>query len=255
MSSRSRAAANLAYHLNNEAGTRVSVKWDNPSGRPGHGAWLLEWTDGPTIATMRGRAEHLVRYCRPLTITMLQFSRSHSRQAWAAARLALTARDALPDHPANAVGLAEHELVDTDTATWAHLWAHARELVEQADEDLYNIVALIHATVTKPRHETQPDAAGTCQHCAAPITPTRNRRPARHCDPTCRQAAHRARHAVTKPRHETTCATCGRPIPPTRTGRPARHCSPACRTRAWRKRTALTPATSPGTITPHPGGP
>jgi hypothetical protein len=236
MRSRSRAAGDLAHLLNSEVGIRVRVGWDNPSRRPGHGAWLVEWTDGPTVATMRGHAEDLVRYCRPLTITMLRFSRFPSPQASAAAMLALAHRGELPQRPASATLMAEHELCDTDTADWAHLWAHAGQLVEQADEDLYQVVALIHAAVTKPRDETPPETPpNTCQHCATPLAPTRSGRPGRYCGPACRQAAHRARHDVTKPRNETTCATCGRTFTPTGTGRPARHCSPACRTRAWRR--------------------
>jgi hypothetical protein len=230
MSSRSRAAADLTYHLNDKVGIHVDVRWDNPSGRPGHGAWQVEWTDGPTVETMRGHAEDLVRYCRPLTIATLRFSRRTTRQAWAAAMLTLAHRGQLPQHPANAVTAAEHELADTDTADWHHLWHHAGQLVAQT-EDLYTVVALIHTTVTKPRHETPP---GACQHCAAPLPTTSTGRPARYCSPPCRQAAHRARNAETKPRNETRCATCGSAFTPTSAGRPARHCSPACRTQAWR---------------------
>jgi hypothetical protein len=236
MSSRSRAAANLAYHLNDKVGLDVSVGWDNPSGRPGHGAWRVEWTDGPTIATMRGHAENLVRYCRPLTTTMLRFSRFTTRQAWAAAMLALAHDDELPERPALAVTAAENALDGTDTADWNHIWTHAGQLVEQADENLYEVVALVHTTVTKPRDETPPQSTlGACQHCATPLAPARPGRPAHYCGPPCRKAAHRARNAVTKPRHETRCASCGRALTPTGAGRPALHCSPACRTRAWRR--------------------
>ena len=235
MSSRSRAAANLAYHLNTKVDVRLRVSWDNPSGRPGLGAWRIEWTDGPTVATMRGHAEDLVRFCRPLNIDMLRFSRPTTRQAWAAAMLTLAHRGQLPQHPASALAAAEHELSDTDTADWHYHWDHAGQLVEQADEDLYEVVALVHTTVTKPRHETPPHTPpGACQHCAAPLATTGTGRPARYCGPPCRQAAHRARDTVTKPRNETRCATCGRAFTPTGIGRPARHCSPACRTRAWR---------------------
>jgi len=235
MSSRSRAAANLTYHLNDKVGISARVNWDNPSGRPGHGAWRVEWTDGPTIATMRGHAEDLVRYCRPLTIRTLRFSRHTTRQAWAAAMLTLAHRGDLPQHPATAVTAAEHELSNTDTADWHHLWHHAGQLIGQAKDDLYTVAALIHTTVTKPRHETPPETTPrTCQHCARPLPTTSTGRPARYCGPPCRQAAHRARDTVTKPRNETTCATCSRAFTPTSTGRPARHCSPACRTRAWR---------------------
>jgi hypothetical protein len=90
--------------------------------------------------------------------------------------------------------------------------------------------------VTKPHHETPPRTRpGACQHCAAPLATTRAGRPARYCGPPCRQAAHRTRATVTKPRNETRCATCNRAFTPTGAGRPARHCSAACRTRAWRR--------------------
>jgi hypothetical protein len=232
VSSRSRAAANLAHHLTDKIAIPVRISWDNPAGQPGRNAWLITWTDGPTVTTMRSHAEDLVRYHRPLTIDMLHFSRFTTRHAWAAAMLHLAHRGHLPQHPVHAVAAAEYELYDTDTADWAHLWSHAGHLIQQANEDLHTVAALVHATVTKPCHETPPD---TCQHCAAPITPTGTGRPARHCSPACRQAAHRNRDAVTKPSHETTCATCSRTFTPSRAGRPARHCSPACRTRAWRQ--------------------
>jgi hypothetical protein len=233
MSSRSRAATNLADHLTDKTGIDLHVNWDNPSGRPGHGTWRIVWTDGPTVETMRGHAETLVRYCRPLTIAMLRFSRHTTRQAWAAAMLTLAHRGDLPERPALALAAAEHELCDTDTADWHHLTDHAHQLVAQTDEDLYQIVALIHATVTKPRHETPPET-GACQHCAAPLATTGTGRPARYCGPPCRQAAHRARTTVTKPRNETRCATCRSAFTPNGTGRPPRHCTPTCRTRAWR---------------------
>ena len=79
----------------------------------------------------------------------------------------------LPERPALALAAAEHELSDTDTADWHHLRDHAGQLIEQAAEDLYQIVALIHATVTKPRHETPPATTPrACQHCG-----TTNRTP------------------------------------------------------------------------------
>ncbi len=236
MSSRSRAAANLAWHLNDRLPIVVRVNWDNPSGRPGDGAWLIQWTDGPTVDTVRGHTVHLVRYCQPLTIDMLRFSRFTTGQAWAAAMLTLAHRGELPQRPALANLEAEHELWNTDTADWDHLWAHAGQLINQADHDLHDVVTLIHATGTKPRNETPPHTPpSTCAHCATPLVPTATGRPSRYCRPACRQAAHRARHDVTKPRNETTCATCGHTITRSSAGRPALHCSPACRTQAWRR--------------------
>jgi hypothetical protein len=184
MSGRSRGARDLADLLSDKAGIDVRIGWDSPS--PGRrGAWLVEWRDGPTVASMRGHAEDLVRYCRPLTITALRFSRFRSDRAQAAAMLALAHHGELPELPALACLAADHELADTDTATWAHLWAQAGQLVEQASGDLYEVVALIHATVTKPRHET------TCLTCGRTFTPTGVGRPPRHCSPTCHTRAWR----------------------------------------------------------------
>ena len=186
---------------------------------------------------MRSLAADLVRYCRPLDASVLRFSRYHSSRAAAAALLHLAARGELPERPASAAMMAEHELADTDAAAWTHLWAQAGHLAQQADGDLYAIVALVHATVTKPHDETPPaPPVVACRRCATPLPLPSTGRPAHFCGLRCRQAAHRAASAVTKPRHETACATCGRTFITSVTGRPARHCSPACRTRTWRSR-------------------
>lgn len=236
MSSRSRAAAELERRLGDRVGVDVSVGWNAPTG-PWPGGWMVEWIDGPTVTTMRGLAADLVRYCRPLDASALRFSRYHSARATAAALLHLAARGELPERPASAAMMAEHELADTDAAAWAHLCDHAGHLAQQAGGDLYTIVALVQATVTKPRHETLPEpSTGACRHCAAPLPKATTGRPARFCGPTCRRSAHRAAATVTKPRHETACATCGRRFTASITGRPARHCSPACRARSWRSR-------------------
>lgn len=237
MSSRSRGAAELERRLGDRFGVDVSVGWNAPTG-PWPGAWMVEWIDGPTVTTMRSLTDDLARYCRPLDASVLRFSRYHSARATAAALLHLAARGDLPERPASAAMMAEHELADTDGAAWAHLWDQAGQLAQQAGGDLYDIVALVHATVTKPRHETPPEpAAGACRHCAAPLPKATTGRPARFCGPTCRQSAHRAAEAVTKPRHETACATCGRRFALNPTGRRALHCSSACRTRTWRRDT------------------
>lgn len=247
MSGRSRAATDLAFRLHDRLGIRITIGWDRPAG-PRPGAWLIEWTDGPTVATVRALAADLVHSCRPLTTDALRFTRMHSIHATAAALLTLAARGELPPRPATATLMAEHELIDTDTATWAHLWTQAEELTRQAHGDIYEIVALAHTTtVAKPSNETphnEPPSnetlrseipTGACQHCATELPNSNPGRPARFCGPACRQAAHRAAHTVTKTRNETTCAACGARFIPNPTGRPARHCSPTCRTRTWRR--------------------
>ena len=234
--SRPRAAAELARRLGDKVGVNVAVGWNAPTG-PWPGAWMVEWIDGPTATTMRGLAADLVRYCRPLDASVLRFSRYHSSRAVAAALLHLAARGELPERPASAAMMAEHELADTDAAAWTHLWAQAGHLAQQAGGDLYTIVALVHDTVTKPHDETPPaPPVVACRRCATPLPVPSTGRPAQFCGPGCRQTAHRAARAVTKPRHETPCATCGRTFITSVTGRPARHCSPACRTRTWRSR-------------------
>src|SRR5262249_9189558 len=53
MSSRSRAAQALAEHLSRATATPVTISWHDPTRRPGHGAWRVEWADGPTVAALR----------------------------------------------------------------------------------------------------------------------------------------------------------------------------------------------------------
>ena len=237
MSSRSRAAAELERRLSDRVGVDVSVGWNAPTG-PWPGAWMVEWIDGPAMATMRGLADELVRYCRPLDVSVLRFSRYHSARATAAALLHLAVRGDLPERPASAAMMAEHELADTDAAAWAHLWDQAGHLAQQAGGDLYAIVALVHATVTKPRHETLPEpSTGACRHCAAPLPKAATAGRPTSAAPPAGNPPTAPPQTVTKRRHETVCATCGRRFIATVTGRPARHCSPACRTRTWRSRT------------------
>jgi hypothetical protein len=89
MSARSRAATVLAEHLTATAGVQVAIAWDNPSGRPGSGAWRVEWVDGPTVTTARALAAQHARWVRPLEVATLHYSRSFTPTAWAAALLAV----------------------------------------------------------------------------------------------------------------------------------------------------------------------
>lgn len=241
MTTRSRAAAHLATHLSQATGTPVAITWDNPTGRPGHGHWRVEWTDGPATATMRHIAAAHARWVKPLEITKLCWARQYSPTAWAALLLARAAADTLPGTAPEAVALVEYELHELDTTSWsAATLAAAEQLAGRAGGDPRQIAAaLITSGVTKPCYETPPpaDTPPQCGHCHRRLPASATGRPARWCSPACRQAAHRQRHTVTKPRNETNpCPACGRPTPTAATGRPARWCSPACRARAWRTR-------------------
>ncbi len=233
MSARSRAAANLAWHLSDTTGVEVTVGWDNPSGRSGDGLWRVEWFDGPAVATIRALAAQHARWIRPLDVAALRYSRRYTPTAWAAALIAMAHRGDLPDTASQATALVEHDLHDTDATAWTPLWPAALELAQHGEQRPALIAeALIASGVPKPRHETN---SRRCGRCAAVLPePADTGRPRRWCSPACRQAARRTGSPVTKPRYETFCATCGEPITPTGAGRPRRWCSPACRTRAWR---------------------
>jgi hypothetical protein len=233
MSARSRAAANLAWHLGDATGVDVNVGWDNPSGRPGDGLWRVAWTDGPSVPTMHALATQNARHVRPLDAATLRYSRRYTPTAWAAALIAMAHHGELPDTASLAISLVEHDLHDTDATAWAPHWPAAIELAQLGEQRPALIAeTLIAAGVTKLCHETNPRP---CGHCSSAMPePASTGRPRRWCSPACRQAARRATGAVTKPRYETFCAACAEPITTTATGRPRRWCSPACRTRAWR---------------------
>lgn len=243
MSARARAAATLATHLADATATPVNICWDNPTRRPGGGHWRVEWTDGPTTATMRSLAAAHARWVTPLEVTKLRWARQHSPTAWAVALLAHAKQATLPGAAGQAVALAEYDLHELDATGWDPATrAAAADLAGAHHGDLHQMAtALIAAGVTKHGDETPPAArapTGHCGHCQRPMpTPAATGRPARWCSPACRQAAHRQqRGTVTKPRNQTPCPVCGQPVPTAATGRPARWCSPACRTQAWRTR-------------------
>jgi hypothetical protein len=235
MSARARAASLLAEHLTTAAGLPVTIGWDNPSDRPGAGAWHVEWVDGPTVATMRALAAEHAQWVRPLDVTTLRHSRTLTPTAWAAALLAMAERGELPATASEAVALVEYDLRDTNATAWALHWPAALDLTRHCDERPPAMAAaLIEAGVTKPRHEISPHH---CGHCGATLPPPAGTgRPRRWCSTGCRQAARRQTGTITKPRYETFCAACGESITPTSTGRPRRWCSPACRSRGWRTR-------------------
>jgi hypothetical protein len=78
MSSRSRAAQALAGHLSRATATAVTVSWHNPTRRPGHGAWRVEWADGPTVAALRRLAAAHARHLAPLDLGTLRWSRRYT---------------------------------------------------------------------------------------------------------------------------------------------------------------------------------
>ena len=197
MSARARAADTLATHLSDAADTPVVICWDNPTRRPGQGTWRVEWTDGPTTATMRSIAADHARWVTPLKITTLRWARQYSPTAWAVTLLAHARQATLPGTAHQAIALVEYDLPELDATSWDPATrAAADHLARRHHGDLHQIAtAIITASVTKPSNETPPAPPATTRHCG-------------HCQ---------------------------HPIPtPAATGRPARWCSPACRTRAWR---------------------
>jgi hypothetical protein len=201
MSGRGRAARALAEHLTDATSTPVTISWDNPSGRPGSGAWRVEWTDGPTAAALRGIAVAHARWVAPLDITTLRWSRQYTPRAWAAALLTRAANNTLPNTASEAVALVEYDLFDTDTNAWTSSTLRAAaDLAHRTDGDTRRAAAaLIVTAVTKRRDETPPAAEPPtrCAHCAGALpTPAPTGRPSRWCSPACRTRAWRQRHTA-----------------------------------------------------------
>jgi hypothetical protein len=216
MSSRPRAARALAERLTEAAGTPVTARWDNPSRRPGHGAWRLEWAEGPAEAGMRRLAAARADAPAPLDVDLaaLRWSRRDAPATRAAGPLTRAGQAAPPATSAVALAPAGDDLRGADTASRdaAARRAPADLAPHSGDHPRQRAAALTAAGATKPGDET-PAAAGP---------------PAR-------------------------CACCGGALgPPAPTGRPARWCSPACRTRAWRGRQPADTASPPGSRAAKP---
>jgi hypothetical protein len=225
VSSRGRCARALAEHLTDQTGTPVAVVWDNPSARPGHGTWRVEWTDGPTTTAMRALATDHARWVAPLNVTTLRWSRQYTARAWAAALLTRADHDTLPDTPTQAVALVEYDLHDTDTTTWSSSTTHAAtNLARRADASPLRMATMLlterrnentaghhHNTATPSADEYRynpPPAPGPCPNhpgcaiarchrfrCDKPIhILNQPGRPRRFCSPACRVAEHRRLH-------------------------------------------------------------
>jgi hypothetical protein len=221
VTSRARSARALAEHLTDTTGTPVVIGWDNPSGRPGHGTWRVEWTDGPTTTTMRALATGHARFLAPLDVTTLHWSRRYTARAWAAALLTRADSNTLPGTAAEAVGLAEHDLHDTDATTWtASTMRAAADLAHHNDSSPQRMATAVltnHAakrcneippattpntdeyryspSTTSPACPTHPGCVIIrCQRflCDRPVHILNQRgRPRRFCSPACRVAEHR----------------------------------------------------------------
>jgi hypothetical protein len=222
--SRARSARALAEHLTNTTATPVTISWDNPSGRPGHGTWRAEWTDGPTTATMRTLAAVHARFLAPLDVTTLRWSRQYTARAWAAALLTRADNNTLPDTASEAVGLAEHDLYDTDASTWTSTTLHAAANLAHRNDSSPPMMAaeVLNNHATGPCNETPPTTTANadeyryspaaepghclthrgcaivrCQRflCDRPVhILNQPGRPRRFCSPACRVAEHRRLH-------------------------------------------------------------
>jgi hypothetical protein len=259
MARRSVQARALAQHLTDQAHTPVTICWDNPSGRPGHGAWRVHWTDGPTTNRLRALAAAHARWVRPLPVDELLFSRQHSPQAWAAALLTRAHHATLPDTASAAVGLVEHDLHDTDAATRTDdTLRAAADLASHGHANPMRMAeALLTGHVTPRRNQPPQPRRGHQDRRTATTTTGQRPLPTQHnTDRTSSQELHPINgpqpSAVTTPR----CGHCAAALPsPASTGRPPRWCSPACRTRAWRERRNITSHDDPSghrTAAPKP---
>jgi hypothetical protein len=222
VSARTRGARALAEHLTDHTTTPVTTSWDNPSGRPGHGTWRVEWTDGPTTTTMQVLATDHARFVAPLDVTTLHWSRQYTPHAWAAALLTRAANNTLPDTAAQALALAEYDLHDTDAATWTTSTIHAA--ADLAHRNNSNPLTMATAVLTehaaKPCNETPPaTTANADEYRYSPATtpgpcPTHRGCVITHCH---RLFCDRPIHILNQP------------------GRPRRFCSPACRVAEHRR--------------------
>ena len=223
MTGRARGARALAEHLADTTSTPVAIGWDNPSGRPGHGTWRVEWTDGPTTTTMQALAAAHARWVAPLDVTTLRWSRRYTARAWAAALLTRADNNTLPDTAAEAVGLAEYDLHDTDTTTWTSTTLHAAaDLAHRNDSSPLRMAAAVLANhATKRCNETPP--AATASHADEYRYSPSNTSAACPTHPGCvivachRFLCRRPVHLLNQP------------------GRPRRFCSPACRVAEHRR--------------------
>ncbi|MEV6071939.1 hypothetical protein AB0L82_35825 [Nocardia sp. NPDC052001] len=88
MTTRSRQAAALAQVLGDRIGRPVRHSYDGPRTERYSGGWRLEWTDGPTIGTMRALArEYAARFPDLPPVENIRFDRAHTDQAEATALL------------------------------------------------------------------------------------------------------------------------------------------------------------------------
>jgi hypothetical protein len=219
---RARGARALAEHLTDTTGTPVTTSWDNPSGRPGHGTWRVEWTDGPTTTTMRALATGHARWVAPLDVTTLRWSRQYTPRAWAAALLTRADNNTLPDTASETVALIEYDLHDTDAATWStSTMRAATDLAHRNDSSPSRMAAAVLTNHTTKRCNEIPPATTTphadeyryspsttsracpthpgcvivrCQRflCDRPVHTLKQRgRPRRFCRTACRVAEHR----------------------------------------------------------------
>jgi hypothetical protein len=219
---RARSARYLAAHLTATTATPVTISWDNPSGRPGHGTWRIEWTDGPSTTTMRALAAGHARFLVPLDVTTLRWSRQYTPHAWAAALLTRADNNTLPDTASEALGLAEHDLHDTDASTWnTPTMRAAADLVHRNDSSPQRMAtAILTNHAARACNEIPPATTANADEYL--YSPTAG-------PGSC--TAHRGCVIVRCHRF-----LCGRPVHIlNQPGRPRRFCSPACRVAEHRR--------------------
>jgi len=219
---RARASRALAEHLTDTTATPVTIDWDNPSRRPGHGTWRVEWTDGPTTTTMRALAASYARWVAPLDVATLHWARQYTARAWAAALLTRADNNTLPDIASEAVALAEYDLHDTDATTWTSTTLHAAaDLAHRNDSSPLRMATTVitnHAAKrcneTPPTTAPHPDEYRYSPSNTSTACPTHPGCVIMRCH---RFLCDRPIHLINQP------------------GRPRRFCSPACRVAEHRR--------------------
>jgi len=94
MSARSTQAAKLGYEIAREQGLRrVDVRWSGTKRRGSFGGWRIEWTDGPTVPSMRTIVRRYAERYQAVPVAELGYDRCRTLLAEAVALLLFVDRD------------------------------------------------------------------------------------------------------------------------------------------------------------------